>query len=143
MGWAFSGCWGTVHGFYEREVVAMLNFRLVLSSEQREALLSHLKAAERRGNLATAKRFLAILALGENRPIQEAVRLLNLTGDAVRSWLRKYLLLGVSGLESKKSPGRPPKLTKSQKQELTRLLDEGPAKLGLSAIAGVAQRYNT
>jgi transposase len=110
----------------------MLNFRLVLSSEQREALLSHLKAAERRGDLAATKRFLAILALGENRPIQEAAPLLNLTGEAVRSWLRKYLLLGVSGLESKKSPGRPPnKLTKSQKQELTRLLDGGPAKLGL------------
>lgn len=109
----------------------MLSFRLVLPSEQREAVLSHLQAAERRGDLTATKRFLAILALGEHRPIREVARFLNVTGEAVRSWLRKYLLLGVSGLESKKSPGRPAKLTKSQKRELTRLLDAGPAKLGL------------
>ncbi|MCP4041371.1 MAG: IS630 family transposase, partial [Gammaproteobacteria bacterium] len=34
------------------------------------------------------------------------------------------------GLTSKKSPGRPPKLTKDQKLELAKLLDEGPEKTG-------------
>nr|MBS0019362.1 helix-turn-helix domain-containing protein [Gammaproteobacteria bacterium] len=109
----------------------MLSFRLVLSSEQREALLTHLRAAETRGDLRATKRFLAILAPRENRPIRDVARLLNLTAEAVRAWLRKCLLLGVTGLESKKSPGRPPKWTKSQKRELTRLLDEGPAMLGV------------
>jgi hypothetical protein len=101
MGWTFSGCWGTAHAFYVREIAAMLSFRLVLSSEQREALLSHLKAAEGRGDLTVTKRFLSILAHGENRPIHEASGVLNSTGEAVASWLRKYLLLGINGLELK------------------------------------------
>jgi len=42
------------------------------------------------------------------------------------------LVDGARGLRAKKSPGRSPKLTKSQRRKLCQLIDAGPAGAGLS-----------
>ena len=47
-------------------------------------------------------------------------------------WIKKYLLNGLWGLRSEKSPGRPPKLTKTQRRELIKLVTQGPEKCGFS-----------
>ena len=43
---------------------------------------------------------------------------LKVSEEAIRLWVNALLLKGVEDLISNKGPGRPPKLTKTQKEEL-------------------------
>ena len=110
----------------------MLNFRLGLSGAQRTELERELMEARQAGDLPRVNRVLSILALAEEVAVSEAARMLRVSQEAVRGWFKRYLLEGASGLRAKKSPGRRPKLTKSQRRKLCQLIDAGPAKAGLS-----------
>jgi transposase len=44
----------------------------------------------------------------------------------VDQWVKRYRTGGLDALRPKKQPGRPPRLTEQQKQELKQLLDAGP-----------------
>jgi len=110
----------------------MLNFHLELSGAQRTELDGALAGARQSGDLPRVNRLLSILALAEGMVVSEVAAVLKVSGEAVRGWLKRYLLNGVRGLWAKKSPGRPPKLTKSQQRKLCQLIDEGPAKAGLT-----------
>jgi len=109
----------------------MLSFRLELSGVQRRELEGELERARQTGNLPHCNRVLTILAFDEGMLVSDIARTLRVSREAVRGWLKKYLLAGVRGLRAKKSPGRPPKLTKSERRELCRMIDAGPAQAGL------------
>jgi len=110
----------------------MLNFRFGLSRAQREELDCELAGARRAGDLPRVNRVLSILVLAEGMVVIQVAGVLKVSGEAVRGWLKRYLVEGVRGLRAKKSPGRPPKLTKSQRRKLCELIDAGPAKAGLN-----------
>jgi transposase len=55
---------------------------------------------------------------------------LKVNEESIRLWVNALLLKGLEGLKSKKSHGRPAKLTKAQRKELDKLLTEGPTKAG-------------
>jgi transposase len=110
----------------------MLSFHLGLSDAQRTELEGELLKARQAGDLRRVIHVLSILALADGMAVREIARMLKVSHEAVRAWFKRYLLDGVRGLRAKKSPGRPPKLTKSQRRELCQLIDEGPAKAGLS-----------
>ena len=109
----------------------MMNYRLRLSKKQRDTLRIKLKNAEKAGNLALVKRLLGILAISDNMRITEVSGLLGVTTEAVRGWIKRFLVGGVSRLIAKKSPGCPTKLTKTQRKELARIIEAGPAEAGL------------
>lgn len=108
----------------------MLNFEIVLSNQTKQQLQNALKAAQRAGNLPVCKRIMAILAIGEGRNIHEIASLLKICTQSIIGWVEKFMLFGLDGLKSKKSPGRPPKLTKTQKRELEKMIEDGPDKAG-------------
>ncbi len=108
-----------------------MNFRLSISKSIKVRLHKKMKYAERAGNLSLVKRILAILAIIEDKRISEVAKLLCVSREAIRNWVKRFLVSGIEGLVSKKSTGRPPKLTKSQRKELARLIDEGPTAAGL------------
>ncbi len=110
----------------------MLNFRLGLSGAQRTELEGELEKAKQAGDLPRVNRVLSILALAEGVAVSEVARMLRVSREAVRGWLKRYLLEGVRGLRAKKSSGRRPKLNESQRRKLRKLIDEGPAKAGLT-----------
>ena len=92
----------------------MLNFRLSLYRSQKEDLEKRIAAARKLGNIPLLNKALAILAIAEGIcPIQVA-NTLKLSAESIRLWLCSFLLFGVSSLNANKSPGRPPKLTKTQ-----------------------------
>lgn len=109
----------------------MMNYRLRLSKKQKNALRIKLKSAEKAGNLALVKRLLGILAVSDNKGITEVAEILSVTSDAVRGWIKRFLVGGISGLIAKKSPGRRAKLTKTQRRDLARIIEAGPAEAGL------------
>lgn len=86
--------------------------------------------AEADGDLAKCKRLLSIILLNIGHTIAEVVDILAVSEQAVRNWLSLYLLKGLKGLRSGKSPGRPSNLTKAQRKELAALINAGPKSSG-------------
>jgi transposase len=113
-----------------KQEVPMLDFRLTLHRCQKEALEKRLKTAKELGNMRLATKVLAILAIAQGICRQMVANTLKVSDESIRLWLCAFLLYGVRGLETKKSPGRPPKLTKRQKKELAAIIDKGPTEAG-------------
>ena len=108
----------------------MLNFRLNLRSSQKEVLKTKLNRARELGNMRLVNRILSILALARGICQQQVANTLQVSEESIRLWLCAYLLHGARGLETKKSPGRPPRLSKKQKKELSAIIDKEPAEAG-------------
>src|SRR5205807_6581683 len=62
--------------------------------------------------------------------VNEIAELLQVSGQAIRDWIKVYLLKGIMGLKSGKSSGRPAKLSKTQRKELVKLIEKGPESNG-------------
>lgn len=74
----------------------------------------------------------AILLVAQGMACSEVARLL---GDGVRTvqlWVHKFENEGLSGLQDKSRPGRPPKLTEKQLAEISRALRSTPEEYGLN-----------
>ena len=111
----------------------MLHFRLNLSGHQRQALYRRLSTARQRGDHRVAPRVLAMLALGEGHTIEQTAHLFQVSAQSVRNWLQRLLHKGVAGIvQFKKPPGRRAKLSKTQRRELSVLLDAGPSAAGFT-----------
>jgi transposase len=65
------------------------------------------------------------------RPTQIA-RQLGTTLRSVERWLRAHQEAGLEGLKAKPSPGRPPKLTPAQRQDLVQCLLQGASAHGFA-----------
>ncbi len=102
----------------------MLNFRLSLKGTQRQALLKRLKRARQLGDLWLSNRILSILNFADGWSINDIASMLKVCVDSVRQWIGQFLRSGVAGLKGGKSPGRPAKLTKSDRRELAMLIDQ-------------------
>ncbi len=108
----------------------MKNMHIVLKSKTRRELENIYQSARKRGDIATMKRIMAILGVAKINTYSTISSILKISEEAIRLWIKLFLLKGAKGLESKKGPGRPSKLTKSQKKELDKLITEGPEKAG-------------
>ncbi len=107
----------------------MAYFRVSLTNNTRKKLEHLLQSARNKGDLAIVKKILTILAVVEGHAYHLISEILKVSEESIRLWIRDFLLKG-PGLIAKKSPGRPSKLTKTQKKELDRIITEGPAAAG-------------
>lgn len=108
----------------------MPGIRMTLATPTRKALERLLRRAEQRGDLRTVKRITAMFAVAEGYGYAQIAALLQVSDESIRLWVKAFVLHGAAGLQSKKSPGRPPKLTKSQKRALEGMITEGPSAAG-------------
>jgi hypothetical protein len=72
---------------------------------------------ENRGDLRTGKRIMAILAVLDGVTYTQIASILKICEESIRLWVNAFLLRGVEGLKSRKPPGKPSKLTKTQRKE--------------------------
>jgi len=107
-----------------------MHFRLTLSSAQQEKLNQKMKLAEQSGDIRWVKRILAILSLADGQSDQMVAIMLKVSPESIRLWLKAVLTEGISGISPTKSPGRPAKLTKSQRKELAKMIEIAPQKSG-------------
>src|SRR5437660_10665611 len=77
-------------------------------------------------NANQARRLLAIAAVYEGMDREEAARIGGMDRQTLRDWVHRFNEEGADGLINAKSPGRPPKLSKEQMEELRRLVEAGP-----------------
>lgn len=108
----------------------MRSFRLSITTPQRKALDRKLKTAQQLGDLRTVKFILAVLPVGHYASVEQAALVLQLSVAQVEHYTHQFLCYGVAGVAFSKSPGRPPKLTKTQKLQLAQFIEDGPAKCG-------------
>jgi transposase len=86
--------------------------------------------AFRLSDLAMVKRTTALLELGERRRVPEVAARLGVSAATLYRWLHAFILAGLDSLRPRRSPGRPPKLTKRQKARLYELVVAGPLAAG-------------
>jgi transposase len=73
-----------------------------------------------------ARRLLALAAVYDGRGREEAARIGGMDRQTLRDWVHRFNQCGPDGLINAKSPGRRPKLSKEQMEELRRLVEAGP-----------------
>lgn len=108
----------------------MIPFTLKLSKYAEKTINSSIKRAEANGDLEKAKKLLTIKLFSVGKTTVQIAEILQVSTQSIRNWLKLYILKGIRGLKNGKSPGRPPKLTKTQKKQLSKLIISGPEKSG-------------
>lgn len=86
--------------------------------------------ALRRGNKRLVKRISALLYLSEGVSVAEAAERVGAGESTVYAWLRAFILCRFESLRCGASPGRPRKLTPTQRERLKVLVAAGPLAAG-------------
>src|ERR1700747_781219 len=93
------------------------------------------RIAKRAKDAAQARRVLAIAAVLDGDPRQDAAKIGGMDRQTLRDWVIRFNEQGADGLINIPSPGVPPKLNSRNKAFLARIVDEGP----ILAIHGVVR----
>jgi transposase len=107
-----------------------LNLSIHFRNGTVKALTRRLEEAYRWGNARLVRRITALLDLAQNIPVATIAQRLCISETSVYRWLSAFLLDGYASLAYRRSPGRPAKLTKTQKTRLCQLITAGPEKAG-------------
>jgi transposase len=89
-----------------------------------------------------ARRRHAIRWLKSGRDQAAVARRLGVSPSSVYRWWQSYQQAGSDGLKPRPTPGRPPKLSDAQKQELVGLLLKGPLAAGFATDLWTLTRIN-
>jgi len=86
------------------------------------------KAAKRESSSAVCRRMLGMAHLIEGGSRIQAQEIACLTVNVFRSWIKRFNEEGIKGLISKKSPGRPVKMSHQVELHLKEKVLEGPGR---------------
>src|SRR5262245_39775193 len=103
---------------FSPQEVSLVSFTLQLSSFIRKHLYRRPQQASARGTLKLVHRIHALLALAQCQSVSEVAAMLSLGEQTVRDYRNQYLCKGMASLVYQTPPGRPSKLTKTQRQQL-------------------------
>jgi transposase len=113
--------------------VSLMSFTLQLSSFTRKQLYRRLQQAYASGSLKLIKRLHVLLALAQGQSVSEVAEMLSLGEQTVRDYRNQYLCKGMASLVSQAPPGRPSKLTKTQRQQLAQWIKASPQDAGYTS----------
>jgi transposase len=108
----------------------MLGVSIRITTDTRKALDATLVRAFKAGDLGMIKRATALLGIARGEPVPVIAAGVGVSPSTVYAWLRALLLAGVDGLRVQWRGGRPPKLTKTQRQRLAEIIEAGPEAAG-------------
>ena len=93
-------------------------------------LIARLQHAYRVGDLRLVRRVSVLLDLARKATISQVAETYSVSRQAVYDWLKALMCRGEDSLVYRRSPGRKPRLTKAQKQQLSALVQAGPQAAG-------------
>jgi transposase len=93
-------------------------------------LIGRLQHAYRLGDVRLVRRIAALLALAKKTTITEVAETYSIAKQTVYEWVKALICYGEDSLVCRKSPGRKPRLTATQKQRLAELIQVGPQAAG-------------
>lgn len=104
---------------------------LRLTEAQTKGLSQEYQLARARKDLDKALRIQGLLLVSEGTRERRAAQIVGVGRRTLQDWIFKYRRGGLTELEKGPYPGRTPKLTKAQLEELDRIIDKGPESVGL------------
>lgn len=107
-----------------------MRIRISLGKDMTVAFFDRLRQAYALGQLRLIKRIHALLYILEGYAVAEVADILGLSEQTIRNYIKSFILKGLDSLVYKRPPGRPAKLTKTQRKELAKLIEEGPEEAG-------------
>ncbi len=103
---------------------------ITLTTATQELLTTALHQAYAVGNLRLVRRISALLAVTKGEAIATIAKTWNISRQTVYNWIVAFVEKKTDSLSYRKSSGRPPKLTKSQRARLKEVVEAGPQKAG-------------
>lgn len=107
-----------------------MNITIALRGATVKELRRAWKQALQAGNKRLVTRISALLHLSDGLAVAEAAQRVGAGERTVQGWLRAFILRGCESLRYGASPGRPRKLTPTQKERLKELVAAGPRAAG-------------
>lgn len=105
--------------------------RLTISNAQ-QAIIELQEEIRRSKDARYDHRLHAVLLVAQGMSCPEVARLLGDGTRTVQMWIHRFENEGLSGLQDKPRPGRPPTLTREQLSEIGRALRSTPEKYGMN-----------
>jgi len=118
---------------FSPQEVSLVSFTLQLSSFTRKHLYRRLKEAYASGSLKLVKRIHALLDLAQGQSVHDVAERLALGEQTVRDYRNQFLFKGMASLVYKSPPGRPSKLTKTQRKQLAEWIKVSPQDSGYTS----------
>jgi transposase len=115
-----------------------MHLSIRFTSDTVKALAAAWQRARHRGDRRPLTRITALQMIGQRQPVANVAAFVGVAESTLYGWIAAFLLRGVASLAYRTSPGRPSKLTPSQKQRLMDLLDAGPEAAGFAYSAWAA-----
>lgn len=107
-----------------------MNLRYRFSRKCLKELQAALQRAYRTGSWREVRRITALLLVGQGNPVEEAAETVGVHPQTLYRWLKAFLTEGMESLKYGTSPGRPLKLTKTQRRPLKEVILKGPPAAG-------------
>lgn len=104
--------------------------RVRFTSSTLAQLRTFLRQAYGRGDLRVVRRVTALVMLAQGQSVATIAADLVVSVETVYAWFRAFLVKGYEAFVYRTSPGRPAKLTKTQKRRLMEILDAGSLAAG-------------
>jgi len=107
-----------------------VKIKIRFSNGTRQQFYARLQKAYVHGSLRLVRRIHALLYIADDETVTDVAKMLGIGEQTVRDYVRTFLLRGIASLTYKRLPGRPPKLSKTQRKELAELIKAGPQEAG-------------
>lgn len=105
-------------------------FRITFSKANVKQLKQELEKAYICGDLRAVRHLSVLIMIGSRIALEVVLSIWNISQQTVYNWLNDFLVYGLDSLEYQNVPGRPPRLTKSQKRDLSKWIEDGPEAHG-------------
>ncbi len=105
-------------------------FRITFSKAHVKRLKQELEKAYVCGNLRAVRRLSVLIMIGGRMALGTILSVWNVSQQTVYNWLKDFLIYSWDSLECQKASGRPSRMTKSQKRDLSKWIEAGPEACG-------------
>ena len=108
-----------------------MKFRIHFTALTLHFLRKRLDRAYELGDKRLVRRISALLAYSQGQEVETIAQDLSMSQESVYAWLRAFLVDRFASLSYASTPGRPSKLTKTEKRHLKKVIAAGPLAYGL------------
>ena len=105
-------------------------FRITFSKSNVKRFQQELNKAYQRGDKRTIRHLSVLLMIGSHVALATILSVWNVSQQTIYNWLNDFVVYQFASLEYSHVPGRPPRLTKSQKRDLAKWIEAGPETCG-------------
>src|SRR5512147_3248081 len=104
--------------------------RITFRQETVKRMKEELEKAYGRGDKQAVRRLSVLIMIGKRMKLASILSVWNVSAQTVYNWLNEFARYRWESLVYEKAPGRPPRLTKTQKRKLAAWIESGPEACG-------------